>query len=172
MGLFTCLVNFIARAFRNGAQALLTLTLLYFSIHFFTSLRHITTHSLALQSRFITLCDLPTDYVQSLNESINKDLLFTFNTTDFPTQIPPIIHQTYKTEAIPSRWQYSHNSCKKHNPGYTHMFCPSCLPRYDMLLSSEVRSLARDLVEHRTLGCATGGSHETNSSILMTRVNT
>ncbi|KAH9215882.1 nucleotide-diphospho-sugar transferase [Leptodontidium sp. 2 PMI_412] len=81
-----------------------------------------TTYSSALRSRSLTLWDLPTDYIQNLNESINKDIPFTYNTSILPTQIPRIIHQTYKTTEIPSEWLSSHNSCKERNPTFTHKF--------------------------------------------------
>ncbi|KAH7323990.1 nucleotide-diphospho-sugar transferase [Rhexocercosporidium sp. MPI-PUGE-AT-0058] len=121
MNLFTSLINFITRAFRNRAQATLILSLLYLSVRFCSTLNDITTYSSNLQSRLLTLRDLPTDYARSFNESLNKNLLFIYNTTNLPIRIPRIIHRTYKSTDIPLRWLSSQNSCKEQNPTYTHM---------------------------------------------------
>ncbi|KAG4434690.1 hypothetical protein IFR05_009836 [Cadophora sp. M221] len=122
MSLLSALVNFLVRAFRNSAQAILILSLLFLSVYFCSSLRDISIYSSALRSRSLTLWDLPTDYIQSLNESINKNIQFTYNTSNLTTQIPRIIHQTYKTDEIPPQWLSSHSSCKEQNPTYIHMF--------------------------------------------------
>lgn len=43
-------------------------------------------------------------------------------TPDREIIIPQIIHQTYKTEQVPTRWLREQYSCKAHNDGYQYMF--------------------------------------------------
>lgn len=85
----------------------------------YRSTRHF---SAALQTNTLTLQDFPAPYVDTLNQTLQKNQVLQIEPIPDRQIIPRIIHRIYKDTDVPVEWRAAFQSCHVVNPSYQHYF--------------------------------------------------
>jgi mannosyltransferase OCH1-like enzyme len=84
--------------------------------------RSATQFSSAVHANTLSLQDFPASYVDSLNQTLQRNEVFDIEPIPDRQIIPRIIHRVYKDTDVPVEWRAAFQSCHVVNPSYQHYF--------------------------------------------------